>query len=114
MIEKFLFKSIELWIALLMLLFAIIASILFGWVVRHTVAGRNKAGFIGEIAVTIASTPSNLKILLTGPEDYISDGIISLYDLSSYKNVLHKKTTGPKYFSSHARVSLIISLVGIQ
>ncbi|MGD8891163.1 MAG: arylsulfotransferase family protein, partial [Desulfobacterales bacterium] len=69
------------------------------WVVRHTVAGGNKAGFVGEIAVTIASTPSNLKMLLNGPEDYISKGIISLYDLGMYKSVLENKTNGPKYFS---------------
>ena len=109
MIEKLLFKKIELWITLALLLLAIIVSTLFGWVVHHTASGGRKAGVIGEIAVTIASTPSTLVRIVTGKyfntdlnnmsDDYISDGIVSLHDLSMYKSVLEKQTYGPKYFS---------------
>jgi hypothetical protein len=102
MIEKLFFKKIELWIVLLILLIAMIGSILFGWVVQSTVADEKKAGFVGEIAVTVASTPSTLKKLLSGksgPEDYISRGIISLYDSGMYKSVFEKMTNGPKFFA---------------
>jgi hypothetical protein len=105
MIEKLLFRKIELWIVIAILLLAMIGSILFGWVVRHTAAGGNKAGLVGEIAVAIASIPSTLKTIVTGksddglPTDYKTNEIISLYDLSMYKSLFEKKTNGPKYFS---------------
>jgi hypothetical protein len=119
MIDRLLFKKIEIWLVILMLLFAIIGSILFGWVVRQTVSGGNNAGFIGKIAVTIASTPSILKELVSDKQfngnkhdinrmaiDYVSKGIVSIYDLSMYTSVLEKNKNGPKYFSKKGLTGL--------
>lgn len=63
MMENLLFKKIELWIALLVLLVFVIGAILFGWIVKHTVTGGKKAGQFGVMALELASIPSNLKIL---------------------------------------------------
>lgn len=61
--EKLLFKKVELWLVILILLVCVVATIIFGWVVKYTVVGGKKAGAIGEAAVVLASIPSNLKIL---------------------------------------------------
>jgi len=61
--EKILFKKIELWLVIISLLVWVVGTILFGWVVKHTATGGKKAGQFGEIALELASIPSNLKIL---------------------------------------------------
>jgi len=111
-LEKLLFKKIELWVLLALLLLAIMGSILFGWMVQDAVRGGKKTGAIGEVMLTIAEIPSTLKILASGRQpsgnsydpndphfDSVTKGVISLYDLSLYKNILSNKKYSPKYFS---------------
>lgn len=59
--ESFLFKRIELWIVLLIILIGAFISVLFGWSVRHYQLGNEKLGKFGEMAYNIASFPTNAK-----------------------------------------------------
>lgn len=51
-------KKVPLWFLLLVLLFALIGSVLFGWVVQHKASGGTRAGAIGDIADAIANFPN--------------------------------------------------------
>ena len=51
-------KKIPLWFVFLLIYFAIIGAILFGWVVQHTARGGQNAGVFGEYALSIAKYPS--------------------------------------------------------
>ncbi len=112
MLEKLLFKKIELWIFLTIVLLAMIGSVFFSLVVRSSAISGNKAGLWEEIAMSIASTPSNFNKLMNGTlfienthdinrsaRDYVSEEIISLYDLGIYKSIFEKNKNGPKYIS---------------
>lgn len=81
MIEKILFKKVELWIILSILLLVIIGSL-----------------------------PSIVKDILTDDTpkcfqqqncaaDYVSDNLVSVYELETYRRVFEKKTNGPIYFA---------------
>lgn len=63
MMERILFKKIELWLVIIFLLAWMVGTILFGWAVKYTVTGGKRAGQLGKIAVELASIPSNLKVL---------------------------------------------------
>ena len=55
--ERFLFKKIELWLVLLLLLLGLIGTILFGWMVLYYARGGQKAAPLPEIAHSIAEWP---------------------------------------------------------
>lgn len=118
MLEKILFKKIELWILILVLILLLIGTIIFGWVVRHTTIGGERAGRIGEIAVSVASIPYTVKVLLFGKplseniynpnklaSDSISKDVTTLYNLKLYKNVWPNAQNSPKYFIKKGAIS---------
>lgn len=111
MLEKILFRRVEMWVLFLALLISLIGTILFGWIVKYVALGGVQAGAIGELAVDIASTPSILKELLsdkilesnefdpkTLPSSPATKGIVSVYDFNNYKNVFPDRDNSPKYF----------------
>lgn len=112
MIEKLLFKKIELWIVVFIVLLVIVGSMLFGGIVRYASVDGKKAGLLEESALKLASIPSAFVRIVTGKQflyvaeekgntaiNIISSGIISLFDLDKYKNVIKDKTNGPKFFA---------------
>ena len=56
--EKFLFKKIELWLVLIILIIFFIGTILFGSLVRSYLLAGNRFGLIGEIAIFMAELPT--------------------------------------------------------
>ena len=64
--EKFLFKKIELWILLLVVIGSFIFSILFGAAVRHQLQGGKMLGELGFYIEQIASTPQTLRDIWKG------------------------------------------------
>lgn len=58
MFEKFLFKKIEIWLVLIILLLFFIGTILYGGLVRSYLIAGNRFGFIGEIAIFLAELPT--------------------------------------------------------
>ena len=65
MFEEILFKKIEVWVLLLILVAGSIVMVFFGWGVRHYQLGNEKLGMLGEMAYEIASIPTNARIFLT-------------------------------------------------
>lgn len=61
--EKIIFKKIELWLVLLLLLAGAAGSILFGGLVQEAAREGSGAGRLGAFALELASLPANLKIL---------------------------------------------------
>ena len=69
MLERLLFKKLELWLIAIMLLAFCIATVLFSAVVHITTKGSSRFGQFGEISVEIATIPENTKAavkVLTG------------------------------------------------
>lgn len=58
---KVIFRKVELWVVLLIVLGGILASIAFGTIVRNQALGHNRFGKLGEFAYSIASIPATLK-----------------------------------------------------
>lgn len=76
MLENIIFKKIELWIVLLIIITAIITTILFGWSVRHYQKGGQKLGRLGPIIDSIATFPTVAKKSLSffaQKEDLVAD-----------------------------------------
>lgn len=67
------FKKVELWLVLLMLLICLVSGLGFGVLVHQGLLGRSAAGAwsvkpIADVAVTIASVPEKLLLYLIKPE----------------------------------------------
>jgi len=52
------FKKVELWVVLLMVMFGTIATLLFGWATLSAATGENLSGRLGLYALRIASIPN--------------------------------------------------------
>lgn len=63
--ERLLFRKIELWAVLLVLILAAVAAMLFGGIVRSVAADRSKFGTLGKVAWSIASVPGDIRSVLT-------------------------------------------------
>ncbi len=61
MLERILFKKIELWIVLLLVIIAAIITILFGWSVRHYQKGGQRLGSLGHVVESIATFPTTAR-----------------------------------------------------
>jgi len=59
--EKLLFKKIELWIILILLILFVFILSLFGGILKHHYAGGEKFKFIQYPAVFLAELPSNIR-----------------------------------------------------
>lgn len=61
--SNWLFKKIELWLVLLLLVFGLIGTVVFGWIVRDAATNKADTSTLGKIAVEISLIPTNLEIL---------------------------------------------------
>jgi len=61
MLERLVFKKLELWLIAIVLLAFCIAAVLFSAVVHITTKGSSRFGQFGEISVEIATIPENTK-----------------------------------------------------
>ncbi len=63
--ENLLFKFIPVWVFLLCLLLGALFIMVFGWAVKSTLAGSDRSGFFGEVAVSVASFPTMVRTVFT-------------------------------------------------
>jgi len=61
MIERILFKKIEMWVLILVVLLCMILALGFGIVVRQQAVGNVKFGMVGKTALFLAEIPVNIK-----------------------------------------------------
>ena len=71
---NFVFKKIELWIVLLIIILLLIFTITFGFLVRQELEGSTKFGIFSKSALTIARIPATLKYILSN--DYLDPQFI--------------------------------------
>ena len=76
--EKFLFKKIEVWLVLVIIIIFFIGTILFGGLVRSYLLVGNKFGLIGEIAIFMSELP-------TKPSKIIRNFFVSKYSSSEHR-----------------------------
>jgi hypothetical protein len=50
MFERFMFKKVELWVVLLIVISGTIAALLFGWATLSAATGENLSGRLGHYA----------------------------------------------------------------
>ncbi|WP_171236686.1 arylsulfotransferase family protein [Ruegeria sp. HKCCA6837] len=67
--EKFIFKKVEMWVVLLVLLFVCIGAIFFGSLVREGAKDKGRFGAISDTAYFVASIPELVKDALTHSDD---------------------------------------------
>ena len=58
MFERLMFKTVELWVVLLIVMFGTITALLFGWAALSAATGENLSGRIGHYALKIARIPN--------------------------------------------------------
>lgn len=61
--SNLLFKKIELWLVLLLLVFGLIGTVFFGWIVIDAAKNKADASPLGKMAVEIALIPANLETI---------------------------------------------------
>ncbi len=66
--EKLLFRSLPVWLVLLLLILMIPVLIAFGLVVRMTTQGNDKFGVLGEMSVLLADTPVMVDYMMSGDD----------------------------------------------
>lgn len=67
--EKILFKKIELWIVLLLMIFGVVGTIVFGWSVRlqtMTNGDNSRLGAFGPVVEKIAALPTTIRDIFVG------------------------------------------------
>lgn len=64
LMEKFLFKKIELWFVLLLMAFGLVGLIVFGAVVRNAAQGNDRFGALGKMSLAVAKIPSTARQML--------------------------------------------------
>lgn len=65
MLERLLFRKVELWFVAIILVLALMGAILFGSVVLTTIKGGSRFGVAGELAVSAADIPNQAKEVVT-------------------------------------------------
>lgn len=65
MLDRLMFKKIELWIVLLLALAGFLGALSFGYVVRHHVLGNNVLGRLGDMAVNLTTFPAKAIEIVT-------------------------------------------------
>ena len=58
MFERLMFRTVELWVVLLIVLFGTIAALSFGWAALSAATGENLSGRLGRYALRIAGIPN--------------------------------------------------------
>lgn len=61
MLERLLFRKVELWFVAIILVLALIGAVLFGSVVLTTIKGGSRFGVVGDLAVSAADIPNQAK-----------------------------------------------------
>lgn len=64
--KRFLFRSVEIWVLLLVMLFGALGTAAFGWLVFHRLTGGERFPVWSESAVAIVSMPQKVKQMLAG------------------------------------------------
>jgi len=64
MLEKFFLKKIEIWVVYLLLIFAAILLVLFGWAVQYKATGGYRGGAVGDAILAVAEAPNDAMLLL--------------------------------------------------
>ena len=70
--DAFMRRPTPLWVVLFLIFFGAMFTVSFGWAVKSTLAGSERAGFFGEAAVAIASFPTKAKDVLLEVSGYAS------------------------------------------
>lgn len=65
-------RSISLWVFLICFLLWALLTVAFGWAVKSTLAGSDRSGMLGKVAVEIASFPAITKAVLLEVTGYVS------------------------------------------
>lgn len=68
-IEKVMFKKVELWLVILLMLLAVIGALLFGGAVRHYLRGGQLLGGFGPMVESIAGFPATVRDVLAFDAD---------------------------------------------
>lgn len=128
------FKKIELWIVLLIIIFGIIFSIFFGTLVRQELVGGVKLGSVSKAALFLSEIPLNLKkilshdlvlsedrapeksgfvgnnlkdlsyLLLSRYDGNLNESVVELVDLTSFE-VVHRWNPDIKKINSYVDIS---------
>lgn len=88
MIERLLFKRVELWFVLLLLIVILSGSVLLAWAVKQRVVAGERLGFLGDLASLVADFPSDVKKVLGGddvPTDFVTSLSITRSDDQTYR-----------------------------
>ena len=85
MIERVLFRPVELWVVALVVLAMSIGAILFGWAVQHEASGGTRFGSFGKVITATANIPSTIREVLNSTESpYLIDEV-RFSDKSGFK-----------------------------
>lgn len=57
MLEKILFKTVELWVVLVLALVGVVITLTYGWAVYHQARGEAGLGIFGRVALHLAALP---------------------------------------------------------
>ena len=66
MLEKFLFKKVETWFVLILVIIGVVGALLFGWAVRHYHLGGARLGQLGPVVESFAAFPATVRDVLVG------------------------------------------------
>jgi len=67
-IEKLLYRKVELWAVLLLLILGFVATWLFGWTVQYRASGGQKGGAFGQSILAFAKAPDIFLRLAANPK----------------------------------------------
>lgn len=71
-----LFKKIELWLVLLLLVFGLIGTVFFGWIVVDATKNKDETSALGRMAVEMALIPANLETIFNKGVEFSDKKII--------------------------------------
>jgi hypothetical protein len=84
MFEKLMFKKVELWVVLLIVMFGTIAALLFGWSAQSEATGEMLSGRLGRYALEIARIPNPAMEWILGWKKLVPQ-LVDFYELDTLK-----------------------------
>ena len=69
MLERFLFRKVEIWVVLVLGILALVAAFAFGWAVLHIERGGKRFGAAAPVVTGIASAPMTLDTMIADWQD---------------------------------------------
>ena len=94
---NFIFKKVELWIVLLIIILLLIFTVTFGFLVRQELEGSTKFGIFSKSALTISRIPATLKYILSN--DYLDPQFVENTNEKNI-NIIKKLETEHLYLMS--------------